>query len=119
MNLQQIEKLKGLIQTSPVLNSAERDEWLMLLDLMNEKQMQELEKILASAPAQSSESYKRQAPASMLPKPMPAVVATAPKEPLHLSHIINLPKISEAPLMQKPQGRAAPLPYKAAPPSLR
>lgn len=63
MTLRQ-EKIKHLIETSSLLDPAERQEWLDILESMNDKQLLDLENIL---------------------KPEP--VASAP-----LSHIANLPK---------------------------
>ena len=48
MTTEKLENLKRLINTSPILNVSERAEWLALLDLMNDKQLLELEKILNS-----------------------------------------------------------------------
>jgi hypothetical protein len=125
MNFQQIEKVTKLIQTSPILSTQERGEWLLLLDLMNDKQMFELEKILSSgrpAPVQTSQirpasDQMRKAPEAS-PKPaMPLQTPKAnisntlrqevsnfknippvhknPPQPLHLSHIMNLPRVEE------------------------
>ena len=59
-----------LIKNSTILSFQEKEEWHMLLDLMNDKQVLELERIL---------------------KPAPRVVASPPAN-LPLSHIVNLPK---------------------------
>ncbi len=109
MNFQQAEKLKKLIQTSPVLNSAERDEWLILLDLMNEKQMQELEKILSSN-QQINKSVNQQ-----ISRPASQSISKSAISSQPLSHIMNLPRISETPVMQKPHSSLAALPKKTSP----
>lgn len=70
MQEQELEKLKNLIQTSGILSEGERGEWLQLVDLMNDKQKLELERIL-----KSSASEKQASPAPTLP----------------LKHIVNLP----------------------------
>lgn len=101
MNPQQEQKLKELIHTSPVLNDTERQEWLALLDLMNDKQVLELEKILST-----------QQPA---PGPTVASVTQAPPKPptmpaaANLSHILNAPH----PVVTKPQ--TTPVPTAPAP----
>jgi hypothetical protein len=46
MQTVEIEKIKTLVQSSPILSSTERTEWLALLELMDDKQLGELEKIL-------------------------------------------------------------------------
>jgi hypothetical protein len=70
-----------LIKNSTILSFQEKEEWHMLLDLMNDKQVGELERIL---------------------KPAPRVVASPPAN-LPLSHIVNLPKpVSVNPAPQKP-----------------
>ena len=48
MNLEKIEKIKALVTQSSILNSRERGEWLALLEVMDDKQLFELEKILGS-----------------------------------------------------------------------
>lgn len=45
---ERLEKLKTLINTSNILNPEERAEWLALFDLMNDKQLLELENILVT-----------------------------------------------------------------------
>ena len=83
-----IEKLKILIQTSAILNDAERAEWLTLLGLMNDKQILELERILASSQPVGTKS----APAPV--KPAAAAQQVQPAAPSHLphlGHIMNLP----------------------------
>lgn len=46
MNYDKLIKLEQLIKSSTILDATEREEWLALLDLMNDKQLLELEKIL-------------------------------------------------------------------------
>lgn len=99
MNPQQTEKITQLIKTSSILSSAERGEWLLLLDLMNDKQVWELERIL--------ESVKPKTEALSFSKPAPALKEQAKTQPtqqttqsniasaLHLGHILNLPKVQE------------------------
>lgn len=77
MTDEQKQHLTQLIKTSPILNAQEREEWLMLLELMNDKQVGELERILAPAPA-------------VVPKPAPAR-PVAPAS-LPMKHIVNMPK---------------------------
>ena len=66
---QKIEKLRSEVQASRLLDDHEKADWLNLLELMNDKQISELEEIL-QAPA------KVPAPAPVLPT---------------LSHISNMP----------------------------
>ncbi len=60
MNIAEIEKIKGLVRSSAILSVSERTEWLALLDSMSDKQLGELEKILASS-QQSAVSNKQSA----------------------------------------------------------
>src|ERR1700759_5763880 len=46
---QQRDNLAELIKVSPILNAQERPEWLEFLNLMDDKQTLELERILKSA----------------------------------------------------------------------
>ncbi len=52
-NEQKIEYIRGLIQTSPILGDHEKSDWLNLLELMNDKQLGELEEILTPAKTMS------------------------------------------------------------------
>ncbi len=94
MNPQQEQKLKELIRTSFVLNDIERQEWLALLGLMNDKQVFELEKILSThlppaGPSASSVTLERKEtplkPAAghilNMPKPVQPVFQTKPSLP--------------------------------------
>ncbi len=57
MNFQLIEKIRTLVKNSPLLNETERQEWLMLLELMNDKQLVELQRILEPASQLVSKQY--------------------------------------------------------------
>jgi hypothetical protein len=96
MNIAQNEKLQGLIATSPILSSQERAEWLALLELMDDKQMGELEKILWSEVGKS-ESRKVGLDSQVIAS-SPAI-QSAPNissgQMPKLSHIVNLPRISQ------------------------
>ena len=48
MNPQNLTKIKQLINTAPILTAPEREEWSVLLDLMDERQLKELEGILGT-----------------------------------------------------------------------
>lgn len=91
MNTQEIEKIRDLVNTSPILSASERAEWLALLDVMNDKQLWELEKILAGGkqPAASSQQTTPSQPKVVTP-PVPVGVQM-PK----LSHIMNLPNFGQ------------------------
>jgi hypothetical protein len=103
-------KIKSLVNTSTILSASEKTEWLALLDVMNDKQLGELEGILVSS-KQPAVSSKQAAPVTFnQPKavtpPKPAVMQM-PK----LSHIMNLPnftptfaKTTAEPLPQPPLG---------------
>ncbi len=99
MQQAELNKITQLVKESSLLNPQEREEWLTLMGLMNDKQLLELEKILDS---------NRQAPiakpaplvpplGSLIPaktpivpeKKVPAPNFAAP----NLSHIVNLPKV--------------------------
>ena len=92
MNPQQLEKLKGLIHTSGILNEGERAEWLTLLELMNDKQLNELEKILTST---QQTAHSRQQIVDSGETKVKEIKKTAEPVKSHmpsLSHIMNLPK---------------------------
>ena len=48
MNNQDLEKIRALVKTSTILSPEERAEWLALLEVMDDKQLGELEKILTA-----------------------------------------------------------------------
>jgi hypothetical protein len=73
MNSERLQKTKILVQTSPILNKQEKDDWSNLLELMNDKQVMELESILSYKPAVS---------------PLASPNSSAP---VALSHIMNFP----------------------------
>lgn len=75
MNTQQLENLQALIKSSPILSSQERQEWNTLLDLMDDKQLNELQKILSTA------------------RPAPAVIVQPPKLPTPKP--VSLPDLNE------------------------
>jgi hypothetical protein len=73
----QKEKIIKLINASSIFSPGEREEWLQLLDLMNDKQVLELERILNST--------------------MPAVQSgSGPVQNMQLRHIVNLPVANAA-----------------------
>jgi hypothetical protein len=71
MNYERLIKLEQLIKSSPILDASEREEWLALLDLMNDKQLLELEKIL-----QTTKNPEIQKPKNLGP---------------NLGHLMNIP----------------------------
>ncbi len=94
-NSQRIELIRKNIQASTLLTDKEKSDWLNLLDLMNDKQLGELEEILA---AESPDvNFTEPAPLSSAPigaangidgvnKPQPPVQQMPP-----LSHLANVP----------------------------
>jgi len=95
----QKEKLKTLIRQSSIFNDIERSEWLTLLDLMNDKQANELEKILVGAegklknPKPGFLSQK----ASVKPVVAPVIPEGQEQKPaapaaINFKHIMNFPK---------------------------
>lgn len=112
MNSQQAEKIKSLIASSPILSPQERAEWLQLLELMDDKQLAELEKILGNRKQESGsmnyESGSRKPDSQGLVKKQAPISAPAPdlRQKPRLSHIVNLPNNFE----QK-TGNAAPRPF--------
>jgi len=91
---QQLQNLKALVHTSRILNESERFEWLSLLEVMTDKQLGELEQILKTGiqPIPVSIPPVQKAPVF---KPLTLPVVSKKEdfkhEPLHLSHIMNLP----------------------------
>ncbi len=69
INEQKIEQIRKKIQSSSLLSDHEKADWLNLLELMNDKQLGELEEILAN------EKPAEPAPASLPPVASPALAA--------------------------------------------
>ncbi|MBI5530272.1 MAG: hypothetical protein HY918_02105 [Candidatus Doudnabacteria bacterium] len=100
MQAEKLENLKSLISSSPILLPQERTEWLTLLGLMNDKQLNELEKILQSGIKnqelrikEETQTTSSQKSASQVASFQPAILKSeAPKQVPNLSHIMNLPK---------------------------
>lgn len=103
MQQQQAEKLKKLISTSTMLSEKEKQEWLDLLIVMNDKQISELEAILnptdsinepAAQPAQKPVQKVVQPTQPLQPVQSAKPELVSPKTNLEnkpLSHISNLP----------------------------
>ena len=95
MQLQEIKKIKELIKVSNLLSSSEKEEWLLLVDIMNDKQLGELKNIL---------DYIITTPSGLASMPSspkantPFIANTSIQEgDLHippLTHIMNLPTMS-------------------------
>jgi hypothetical protein len=100
LNEQRIEHLRIQIQGSSLLSDHEKADWLNLLELMNDKQLGELEEILtAPAPAPAQASQPKQ--------------VTPP-----MSHIANMPSsiVSDHPIIRpSPSLIKAPAPAAVAP----
>lgn len=81
-NEKRIEEIRKNIQISTILSDHEKSDWLNLLDLMNDKQLGELEEILGAMPGQQ--------PAKQgIPAPSAQDIPVAKMPPL--SHIANVP----------------------------
>jgi hypothetical protein len=79
-NNQRLEDIRSRVKISTLLSDHEKSDWLNLLDLMNDKQLGELEEILASEPAT----------ATFAQQPAAAQPASGSKTP-PLSHLANIP----------------------------
>ncbi len=101
MHAEEIDKAKKLIQTSNILSSVERAEWVQLLADMNDKQVLELIKILTPRPAVPKppaqpayhlpvDIYQKEISSSI---PFYEKELTAPTDPTHLqNHVENIVK---------------------------
>ncbi len=108
MNLELVQKLRQLIRDSTILNPGEKQEWDALLELMNDMQMRELEKILAPAPKVSSFIKPEAKPLpqvehkEVLPMKIEVVKPKEESKPQTnfvkppLGHIVNLPSFAKA-----------------------
>ena len=130
LNEQKLKQIQNLVKNATVLSDQEKNEWMALIELMNDKQIAELEEIL----------QKPKPEPVAQPQPQPQVVAMPPTRPVpsasqapsvptpvpapkpvsasSLSHISNLPnQLSDQkqdPLVFQPA--ASPAAKSAAPP---
>lgn len=89
VNANKIEKIRSNIQTSTLLSDHEKADWLNLLELMNDKQLGELEEILA-AEVKKPTIQQPAATATVPSKTAPAQNSVNPVIPA-LKHIANMP----------------------------
>lgn len=93
MQQDQIQKLTQLIQSSKVLHNDERDVWLAMIPVMNDKQAADLFNILNSSPAPKVSADTQ-----------PRNVSTNSARSSSLSHITNLPNdFSQVKQQRQPQ----------------
>ncbi len=98
LNEQKLKQIQYLIQTSTVLTQQEKTEWLTLVELMNDKQISELEEILQK-PKQETLSTAGNFSAA---NDSASKLTNETKNP-SLSHISNLPnQISQRPQSMPP-----------------
>lgn len=111
LNEQKLKQIQGLVKNATVLSEQEKNEWMALIELMNDKQIAELEEILQKpkpepvAPAQPQP--QPQPKPQPVPQQQPRVQATSPT----LSHISNLPN-------QLSDQKQDPLVFQSAAPSV-
>lgn len=102
LNEKKIEEIRKNIQTSTLLSDHEKSDWLNLLELMNDKQLSELEEILASGGPASAAGQATTSAADQLLTPNPSMPPIqAQKPPVNmpplaskmppLTHIANIP----------------------------
>lgn len=84
-NAKRIDDIRKNIQVSTLLSDHEKSDWLNLVELMNDKQLGELEEILAATPVHMKPVAQSQKPAAPVPNGL-----TLKKMP-PLSHIANIP----------------------------
>jgi hypothetical protein len=93
------QRIIQLVQTSNILNAQEKADWLSLLELMNDKQIGELEEILQPKPIEE-----------VVNKPKPAQVLQTKLQTPESVPVPSKPKI-EQPIPSKPQPKAIPQPF--------
>lgn len=113
-------QIKQLVQTSSILTSQEKQDWLALTSLMNDKQIAELEEILKT-PQPSTTNSTTTSPQFVKPQPVsppqvsrpvvpPPVARPSTPIPVQRSNTEGLrPMQSSGPLPPKPSGSSLPL----------
>jgi hypothetical protein len=91
-NEKRIEEIRKRVQVSTLLSDHEKSDWLNLLDLMNDKQLGELEEILNMGEEVNVQPIPAPQPPVAQPpvNPQPAAPAAPVKMP-PLSHLANVP----------------------------
>lgn len=117
-NSKRIEEIRKNIQISTILSDHEKSDWLNLLDLMNDKQLGELEEILGVMPAVAQAQAQTQAQTQAPPSRMPPLshIANIPTD-VTMTHSVPAPSVA-APAPAKPVAPVTParLPAKPLPP---
>lgn len=120
MNFQHAEKIRNLINQSEILTAVEKAEWLGFLELMNDKQLLELEEILSGS--QKTEHTSIVTPVlktsvKNLPDPnqqgKPITHYLSHEEPKaavksqlpHLGHILNMPSVPKKTEAKLPEAK--------------
>ncbi len=116
---QRIEAIQNKIKTSKLLSDQEKGDWLNLLDLMNDKQLGELEEILAKEEVVVAPPPQPPTPKPLPRAPVPKAVPPAPPKPTPppppvakpappipplppLKHIANVPSNMAPPNFSQP-----------------
>lgn len=124
LNEQRIEHLRQQIQASQILESHEKADWLNLLELMNDKQLGELEEILSAPKSTASTASQASLPPlthiSNLPTEVNAPHAASPKPPLfspatQTSRPVTAQPAPAIPRVLNPQPISRPAPVRSAP----
>ncbi len=123
-NAKRIEDIRNRIQTSTLLTDHEKADWLNLLELMNDKQLTELEEILDSK-IQANAIIPPQPSAPLSPQPMPVPEPVSPenvKEAVKdgVQEILTeeIPAPESVANITAPQPAPAPIPHTSAMPPL-
>lgn len=87
-------KTKKLLETTKVLSDTERQEWLSLLPLMNDKQLLELEELI-NAPQTPAPIAEKKVEIPPVATPPPKIVST--QRPMDMSYINQDPRIQTKP----------------------
>lgn len=106
-NEKRIDEIRKRIQTSTILETHEKSDWLNLLELMNDKQLSELEEILGATSAVGSNQPISNFGSEVVSKTEP--ISKMPP----LSHIANIPTdvtMTHSVPVAKTYGKQAPVP---------
>jgi hypothetical protein len=113
LNEKKIEEIRSRVQSSKLLSDHEKADWLNLIELMNDKQLADLEDILGSKPPEETEtsSVHMAAPPLAKPLPTPPPPMPAPEPVAPPVHMAAPPKPAVAPApappFQKPASEPA------------
>ncbi len=115
LNEQKLKQIQNLVKNATVLSDQEKNEWMALIELMNDKQIAELEEILQKPKPEPVTQVQPHPQPQSVPQPQPRVVAMPPITPPKpmpptrpVSTVSSVPPVASArPAVSAPSGASS------------